>query len=130
MNPLSVIAGLAGTIITRLFPDKSEAAKAEMTLLMQQEMNIALAAQEQMKVNAVEAASTSVFVAGWRPFIGWICGSAFAWVYLVQPILIFLLAASGNPIPVLPALDVGMMLPVLLGLLGLGGLRTFEKTRK
>jgi len=65
-------------------------------------------------------------VAGWRPFIGWSCGVALAWNYIAQPVLVFTLAQTGNLVE-LPALDMSQMMPVLMGMLGLGGLRTFEK---
>lgn len=80
----------------------------------------------QLDVNKAEAAHRSVFVAGWRPFIGWTCGVALAYAYVVQPVLAFTLVASGNEMK-LPVLDLSTMMPVLMGMLGLGGLRTFEK---
>tara|TARA_R110002126_G_C10068737_1_gene462466 strand:- start:70 stop:474 length:405 start_codon:yes stop_codon:yes gene_type:complete len=82
----------------------------------------------QLDVNKAEAAHRSVFVAGWRPFIGWTCGVALAYAYVVQPILAFTLAAAGNDMA-LPVLDLATMMPVLMGMLGLGGLRTFEKLK-
>lgn len=80
----------------------------------------------QLDINKTEAAHRSIFVAGWRPFIGWSCGVALAWNYIAQPILVFTLAQTGNLVD-LPALDMSQMMPVLMGMLGLGGLRTFEK---
>jgi hypothetical protein len=77
-------------------------------------------------VNKVEAASRSVFVAGWRPFVGWACGVSLAWSYICQPILTFALVQAGYGVE-LPALDMSQMMPVLMGMLGLGGLRSFEK---
>ena len=67
-----------------------------------------------------------MFVAGWRPFIGWTCGVALAYTYVMQPILVFILAQSGYLVQ-LPIMDLTVMMPVLLGMLGLGGLRSFEK---
>jgi hypothetical protein len=70
---------------------------------------------------------------GWRPFIGWVCGAAFAYSFLIQPFFAFIswaaFAYSGEELPLstLPVLDLAMMMPVLMGMLGLGGLRTFEK---
>ncbi len=82
----------------------------------------------QLDINKTEAAHRSIFVAGWRPFIGWTCGVALAYTYVAQPVLTFVLAAAGVVLD-LPALDLGAMMPVLMGMLGLGGLRTFEKLK-
>lgn len=86
---------------------------------------------QQTAINAVEAANANIFVSGWRPFMGWVCGAAFAYKFVLQPFIIFMLMACGssfNP-KLLPVLDWAEMAPVLLGLLGLGGLRTFEKIK-
>ena len=82
--------------------------------------------QAQTEVNKVEAASRSLFVAGWRPFIGWTCGAAFAYHYVLQPFLLFVFALLGKAV-VLPVFSMESLLTVLLGLLGLGGMRTYEK---
>lgn len=82
----------------------------------------------QSKVNEIEAAHSSVFVSGWRPFVGWTCGVAFAYHYVVQPSLLFTAAFFGKSIA-LPVFSMESLLTVLLGLLGLGGLRTYEKHR-
>lgn len=88
----------------------------------------------QLAVNAKEAESKNVFVAGWRPFIGWTCGIAFAFAFIASPLIetlivyVYLFAGIEIDTSGLPTLDITAMLPVLLGMLGLGGLRTFEKT--
>ena len=69
-----------------------------------------------------------MFVAGWRPFIGWTCGAALAYTYVVQPLLIFILAQSGYLVE-MPALDIAGLMPVLMGILGLGGMRSYEKVK-
>lgn len=83
-------------------------------------------AKGQMAINAEEAKNSSLFVAGWRPFIGWVCGSAFAYHFLLQPFIAFVLAACGRPVD-LPIFDIASIMTVLTGMLGLGGLRTIEK---
>ena len=83
-------------------------------------------AKGQLEINKAEAQSRNIFVAGWRPFIGWTCGVAMAYNYVVHPIMIFTLAQL-DYLVALPALDLGEMMPVLMGMLGLGGLRSFEK---
>ena len=82
----------------------------------------------QSKVNEIEAAHSSIFVSGWRPFVGWTCGVAFAYHYIVQPSLLFTAAFFGKSFA-LPVFYMESLLTVLLGLLGLGGLRTYEKHR-
>ena len=84
-------------------------------------------AMAQIEVNKAEASSTSTFKGGWRPFIGWVCGVAFAYHFVLQPFLIFLVALMGWQIPALPEFDMSSLMTVLGGMLGLGGLRTFEK---
>ncbi len=81
--------------------------------------------QAQTKVNEIEASSTNLFVSGWRPFVGWICGAGFAYEFLVQPFLTW--AASMNGVPPPPPLDLSTLSTLLMGLLGLGGLRSFER---
>lgn len=88
--------------------------------------NLALA---QIEVNKAEAASGSVFKGGWRPFIGWVCGAAFAYHFVGQPVILFALALYGVEVPDLPEFDMGTLLTVLGGMLGIGGLRTYEKQK-
>ncbi len=82
----------------------------------------------QADINKQEAAHASIFVAGWRPFIGWVCGTAFAYHYILQPFLVFTLTAAGHPVN-LPTFDMGALITVLGGMLGLAGMRTFEKNK-
>tara|TARA_R110000803_G_scaffold48216_2_gene100160 strand:+ start:3303 stop:3698 length:396 start_codon:yes stop_codon:yes gene_type:complete len=84
-------------------------------------------AKGQLEVNKAEAASASVFKGGWRPFIGWTCGFAFAYHFVVQPFMLFAVAMFGLDIPPLPVFDMSTLMTVLMGMLGLGGLRTYEK---
>lgn len=79
----------------------------------------------QTKINAVEAQHRTLFVAGWRPFIGWICGVALAYNFVVRDLIIWLTPTFETP----PALQMDHLMTVLLGMLGLGGLRTYEKIK-
>jgi len=83
----------------------------------------------QIEVNKAAAGSDSVFVAGGRPFIIWVCGLGFSMNFLVAPVATFIAQISGYPEIVFPQADLTIMLPVLTGLLGLGGLRTYEKIK-
>lgn len=100
-------------------------------LAAQQQLMTSLQAwdAQQNSINAVEAANENVFVSGWRPFVGWVCGAAFAYKFVLQPFLIFAIVAFGSKFDYhqLPVLDWAEMSPVLLGLLGLGGLRSWDK---
>ena len=112
--------------ITGLLPDPQAAAKAKAEALAQVMEFASRADAAQMEVNKTEAASGSLFVAGWRPFVGWVCAAGCAWNWLGLPIGMFAAAMAGKSLDLRPA-DISEMLPLLLGLLGMGGLRTFEK---
>ena len=83
---------------------------------------------ELVEVNKEEAKSGNAFVAGWRPFIGWVCGLGCAWNWIGLPIAMFIADLLGRHVGLAQA-DLTEMLPLLFGILGLGGLRTYEKTQ-
>jgi len=117
---------VVGDVLDRFFPNKEEKERAEREIAAKLTEHLAKIDLAQLEVNKAEAASRNIFVAGWRPFVGWTCGMALAYTYVIQPILIFGLAHYGYWVD-LPPLDMSTMMPVLLGMLGLGGLRSFEK---
>lgn len=82
----------------------------------------------QIDVNKVEAANANMFVSGWRPAIGWICGTGLAVQFIINPIATWAAALNGHPIA-FPSLDLGTLLTLLLGMLGLGAMRTVEKVQ-
>lgn len=124
LDPISNIVGVVGTILDKIFPDKnvSEQAKLRMAEMAQagelKELELLL---EQIKVNAIEAASDKWWKAGARPFIMWVCGGAFAYHYILQPMLGFF---TGWP---MPTLDMSELMTILLGILGLGAYRSYDK---
>jgi len=123
------IAPILGNVLDRFFPDKEKAAQAQRaieTALLENAAQINLA---QVEVNKEEAQHRTVFVAGWRPFIGWVCGVALAWHFVGVPVTLFFIAWSGAEVPELPVFDMNSLMTVLTGMLGLGGLRTFEKMK-
>lgn len=129
MNPLLLapILQLGQGLMERWFPDPAKKAEAEaqfMLLLQEQDFKKVLG---QLEVNAAEAASPHLFVAGWRPAVGWCCAAGFLWATIGQPIVAWVAAAKGWPAP--PAIDTEVLLYVLGGMLGLGTLRSFEKTK-
>lgn len=126
----AAIVGPVMSIIDRLIPDRAAAAAAKASLISTEMKGEIDNAAAQIAVNTAEAQNRSTFVAGWRPFIGWVCGFAFAYVYVMQPFLQFILVAFGINFDAskLPVINVGEMMPVLLGMLGLGAMRSFDKT--
>jgi hypothetical protein len=116
---LGAVSDLATSVINKIWPDKSEAEKQQLAAVV-------MVVQGQLDINKVEAANPSVFVSGWRPFIGWVCGSACAWNWIGLPIVKLVLLMWGHPVDLTPA-NMTEMMPILLGMLGLGGLRTLEK---
>ena len=116
---LGAVSDLASTVINKIWPDKSEREKQELAAAV-------MVVNGQLGINAKEAENPSVFVSGWRPFIGWVCGAACAWNWIGLKIALFAAAYFGHALNMAPA-DLSEMMPVLLGMLGLGGLRTVEK---
>lgn len=118
----AIAAGL--TVLDKFIPDPEARAKAEEAL-----RNALLSwDQGQMQVNAAEAASRSLFVAGWRPFIGWVCGATLAWQYVLVPLALWAAAIGGVHLPTPPSLD-DILWQLMFAMLGMGGLRTFEKIK-
>ena len=87
------------------------------------------AAMAQVEVNKMEAGHKNLFVSGWRPSVGWTCSLAMLWHFLLQPIVVFAATVAGVELPPLPEFDMDTLMTVLMGLLGLGGLRTYEKQK-
>jgi len=116
------IIGLVGTIAKKFIKDKDkiEEFKHEVDMSLTQ-MDLA-----QMEVNKVEAAHSSIFVSGWRPSVGWVCSISMALEFIIRPIVQWGLDIAGKAI-LLPSLDTESLYPILMGLLGLGTLRTYEK---
>ena len=116
---LGAVSDLATSVISRIWPDKSEAEKQQLAAAVS-------LVQGQLAINAKEAENPSVFVSGWRPFIGWVCGAGCAWNWVVLPAVKAVALYFGHPLALSPA-DLSEMMPLLLGMLGLGGLRSYEK---
>jgi hypothetical protein len=123
-------------LLDRIIPDPEAREKAKLELMKSENaqalqiMQLALTADDsQNSINEAEARNANLFVSGWRPFIGWVCGVAFAYHYVLQPLMVFGLVNSGQEVH-LPSFDMGELSTVLMGLLGLGGLRTLEKISK
>jgi hypothetical protein len=125
LDPVTALLDIGGKLIDRMWPDPVQAANAKFELFkLQQSGELALMGG-QLEINKAEAANPSVFVSGWRPFVGWVCGFGLVYAFIGDPILSW--ASNIYDFPVPPSLDLGTLLTVLGGLLGLGGLRTYEK---
>lgn len=130
---LTLLSPIIGKIIEKIpNTEARERARLQAEIELQKAENALLTTlaeldKSQAAVNAEEAKHNNLFVAGWRPFIGWVGGVGFAWLVLLQPILIFMFTAAGHPLKELPAVDSNVIMGVVSGMLGLGGLRTFEK---
>ena len=107
------------------YKDQKNALAHEIATLAEKQAHEA--AMAQVATNQAEAKHRSVFVAGWRPFVGWTCGVALAYHFVLAPLILFGVNVAGVEIPELPAFDMDSLMTVLLGMLGLGGLRTYEK---
>jgi hypothetical protein len=130
MNPLFLAPLLeAGkTIIDRLIPDKEKAREAEIELVKLAASGELQQVIAQLEINAKEAQHPSVWVAGWRPFFGWAGGVGFIYATMAQPLLSWVAAIKGWPTP--PTLNIDLLWVVITGMLGIGGLRTLEKTKR
>jgi len=127
----SLLSPLLGPIVDRvlaLIPDGNARAQAKEDLERSILDAANAAATAQTRINEIEAAHTSIFVAGWRPFIGWTCGAGIAWSFLVQPVAAWAVAIWA-PHVVLPVLDTGPLFTLVMAMLGASGLRTYEKLK-
>jgi hypothetical protein len=128
LDPISAALDLGNTLITRIFPDPAQAANAKLELIKLQQSGELASMTAQTDINKVEAASSSLFVSGWRPAIGWVCALALAYQYLLKPLSGVIASLFGVTIPPLPGLDDNLW-QLMMGMLGMGGLRTFEKVQ-
>ena len=115
-------------LLDKVIPDADERSRLAHEIATLAERQAHEINKLQISVNQSESQSPSVFVSGWRPATGWVCVLGFGINFLVIPLTNLYLSITANPLLV-PSLDVSEMMPVLLGMLGLGGMRTVEKTK-
>lgn len=128
LTGLGSVADLANGVINRIWPDASEAEKGKLTIALAQ-LNAELeTAKGQTAVNAVEASNSSVWVAGWRPGLGWICVAALGYQFILYPLLLWLVVVWPDLHPPQPVVS-EMLWELMFGILGLSSLRTYEKTK-
>lgn len=119
LDPITAGIGLVGKFVDKFVPDKDLATKLKANAASQEFAGELSLLVGQLEINKVEAAHKSLFVAGWRPFIGWVCGVGLLYNVLVQPIFDIWVD--------MPEINPDLLYPVLLGMLGMSGLRTYEK---
>jgi|TARA_R110000824_G_scaffold142747_1_gene310004 hypothetical protein len=125
MSLAESITGVAGKVLDKFVQDKDLKAKLDQEMKMAfHEANLA-----QIELNKEEAKSSSLFVSGWRPFVGWTCGVALAYHFILEPFIKFIVVINGVDVE-LPTFDFSQLSSILMGMLGLGGLRTYEKMKK
>lgn len=128
-DAITAVTTLADSAIKRIWPDATEIEKAKLAQLSQELQNQFSLVMGQLDINKIEATSRSVFIAGWRPAIGWICGIALGYAAIIEPIARFIAVVLFHYDGAFPAIDTELTLQVLLGLLGLAGMRSFEKSK-
>jgi len=126
LTGMGSVAEAAASIASKFFPDKTQVEKDAITLKLQEEMNAFKLDSAQTDIDLQEAKSTNWFVAGWRPYIGWVCGTGLAYQFIFMPIINGLVISFGYKAG-LVALDTASLTACLSGLLGIGGMRTWEK---
>ena len=129
MTVLNALIGPVTGLLDKFIEDKDQKAALAHEIATMSQKYAQEIAQGQMAINEVEAAHKSLFVSGWRPFIGWTCGLGMFGNFITIPFSNFVLALLELDI-VIPLVPLETMMPVLMGMLGLGAMRTFEKTRK
>ena len=124
---IQALIGPATKLLGKFIEDKDTKNKLAHELATMAERHAQELAKSQIEVNKAEAQSRHWFVASWRPFIGWTCGIALMWHFVLSQFILFFATMFGFTLPALPEFDMGSLMTVLMGMLGLGGLRTFEK---
>ena len=129
---MSLITSLVGPVtglLDKFIEDKDQKSALAHEIATMGERHAQESLLAQLEINKAEAASGSLFKGGWRPFVGWICGFALLYHFILSPMIIFIITLTGATIPPLPEFDMGSLMTVLLGMLSIGGLRTFEKQK-
>lgn len=133
-DPVSLLLEVGSKVIDRVWPDPTQAAAAKLELYkMQQTGELAQLAADtdiakgQLAVNQAEASSGNTYASSWRPTVGYTCVAGLGYTFLLQPLLPWFAALLGASVPPLPSLDTNVLMTLLLGMLGIGGMRSFDK---
>jgi len=125
---LTALIGPVTGLLDKFIEDKDQKAKLAHEVATMAQRHAQELAKAQLEVNKAEAAHNSMFVAGWRPAVGWCCVLGMAGNFLIIPMTNFVLALMAIEV-VIPLIDLETMMPVLMGMLGLGAMRSYEKTK-
>ncbi len=125
---LDSVLNIGAKILDRVIPDKAEREKAQAELVKMQLNGELQQLAGQLDINKTEAQHQSVFVAGWRPFIGWVCGVALCYQFVLRPVVTWAVPSLGYTVAEMPGLDDNLW-ELMFGMLGLGGLRSYEKIK-
>ena len=126
---LASLIGPVSGLLDKVIEDKDQKAALAHEIATMSERHAQEAMLAQLEINKAEAASGSLFKGGWRPAVGWVCAIAFAYHFILKDLIVFAVSVAGVEIPELPEFDMGTLLTVLGGMLGIGGLRTYEKQK-
>lgn len=135
-DPYTALLELGKVTIEKIWPDPARQQQellklrelAQKGMLTELESHVKLM-QGQMEINKIEAASDNIFKSGWRPFVGWSCGSAFLYAGLLEPLMRFIATVVYGYSGEFPVIDTSMMIPVLMGMLGMGAMRSYDKPK-
>lgn len=127
LDLLGKLVDPVSNILDKVVEDKDQKAKLAHEIATMAERHAQELAKGQIDINKEEAKSRNIFIAGWRPFVGWTCGLALFWHFLGLPVTLFITGWFNLQHPPLPEFDMNSLMTVLLGMLGLGGMRSFEK---
>jgi hypothetical protein len=125
---LQAILPLIGPVLDKIIPDKAGAEKAKQEIEKTLIDNASKLNLAQAEINKAEAEHRSVFVAGWRPMIGWSCAIGIFWLFVGHPLVVYLDSMDGVVSPI-PTIDHDILLELTFAMLGMAGLRTFEKLK-
>ena len=126
---IEAVNNIGGALIKHFFPDPAQAAAAEQKMAELEKSGELAKIAGQLEINKIEAGSSNWFVAGWRPFVGWVCGVGLAYVAILEPLVRFIAQVGFGYKGSFPLIDTSLTMQVLLGMLGLAGIRGFEKTK-
>jgi ABC-type lipopolysaccharide export system ATPase subunit len=126
---IQALIGPVTGLLDKFIEDKDQKNKLAHELATMADQHAQQALLAQLEINKAEAASGSVFKGGWRPAVGWVCAIAFAYHFILKDLIIFGATFAGVDLPEMPEFDMGTLLTVLGGMLGIGSLRTYEKQK-
>jgi ABC-type lipopolysaccharide export system ATPase subunit len=126
---LASLIGPVSGLLDKVIEDKDQKAALAHEIATMSERHAQEAMLAQLEINKAEAASGSLFKGGWRPAVGWVCAIAFAYHFILKDLIVFAVTVAGVDMPELPEFDMQTLMTVLGGMLGIGGLRTYEKQK-